>query len=229
MPPTRKDLSPDSPKTTDALRPATRRAIKTPATIAMFVIITAAALSVDLISKHMVFQSLLDDPALQKRLTEINTSLHGSLTSPQALRIFRRPVGLGIQLSLSTNPGVVFGLPMPRWVVAAATLLIVGFIFYYFALSDRRDRYLHLGLALILGGAVGNLYDRLFSAVCVPGFEPIRHQVRDFIDCSEFYIHYPWVFNVADAWLVVGVAILMVHWWFMAAAEKKRHAATTTR
>ena len=66
---------------------------------------------------------------------------------------------------------------------------------------------MHAALAFILAGALGNLYDRLFGAVSIPGFEPIRYQVRDFIDCSELY--YRWVFNVADMLLVIGVAMLI--------------------
>jgi lipoprotein signal peptidase len=65
---------------------------------------------------------------------------------------------------------------------------------------------------MILAGALGNLYDRLFSVVQVPapGAEPILRHVRDFIDLSQ--IGYKWVFNIADALLVIGVGILMILW-----------------
>ncbi|MDY6911123.1 MAG: signal peptidase II [Chloroflexota bacterium] len=109
---------------------------------------------------------------------------------------------------------MVFGLPMPRRIVGITTLLAVVLVFYFFATSDRSARTVHVALALILAGAVGNLYDRLFGSVTLPGVAPIRYQVRDFIDCSGLY--YPWVFNVADALLVVGVAMLAVYWWLTA-------------
>ena len=71
-------------------------------------------------------------------------------------------------------------------------------------------------MALILAGALGNLYDRLLSRVALPGFPPIEREVRDFIDCSRiplpFGFRYKWIFNVADVWLVLGVIVLMLYW-----------------
>jgi len=145
---------------------------------------------------------------------------HAESASRKLLHFFRRDFAPGVRLSLSTNPGVVFGLGVPRWIVNLATggaiLLVAGM----FAWSDRRARAMHLGLALILAGAAGNLYDRVFSVVQLPhaGLEPIRRHVRDFIDCSQ--LHYPWVFNVADAWLVVGVGLLMLQWILQALRER---------
>jgi signal peptidase II len=102
---------------------------------------------------------------------------------------------------------------MYRGLVAAATIATILLVMYFFLTSPAKAWAVHLALAMILGGALGNLYDRLWGSVTVPGYEPIRYQVRDFIDCSS--LHYPWVFNVADAWLVLGVAILLFAWWRM--------------
>ncbi len=191
-----------------AARPATRLAARSTLAVAGFVILTALATAADLASKHLVFQSLLSDPALRARPTAF-----GDHTAKQALRRFQRPVWAGVKFTLSVNPGVAFGMPMPRWLVAAATVTIVALVLYFFATTAAKARSVHVGLALILGGALGNFYDRLLAKVSVEGFEPIRYQVRDFIDCSA--LHYPWVFNLADAWLVIGVAILMLHWLFV--------------
>jgi signal peptidase II len=76
---------------------------------------------------------------------------------------------------------------------------------------------MHVSLALILGGAAGNLYDRLFSAVRLPGLEPIRGHVRDFIDCRD--LAYPYIFNVADALLVAGAAMILLHWLWSSCRE----------
>jgi len=207
MPASEKASSPDrSPPGSPAGRPA----IGSPFAVASFVILTAAALAGDLLSKHLVFDSLLNDPQLQARLAHVLEAHGADLTAREALRFFNRPVAPGVRMSLSTNPGVVFGLPMQRALVAVATAAIVAVVCYFFAVSGVRLHGVHAALALILAGALGNLYDRLFAEVRMPGFEPIRHQVRDFIDCSG--LHYPWVFNVADVWLVVGVAVLAVHW-----------------
>ena len=90
----------------------------------------------------------------------------------------------------------------------------------------------HVALAMILGGALGNLYDRLFSRVEIPGTTAtITRQVRDFIDLSEvrlkLFSHdlsYPWIFNLADVLLVAGVALLIVCWWVHRKDDRKTPA-----
>ena len=115
-----------------------------------------------------------------------------------------------MSFTLSTSPGVVFGLPMPRWMVALVSVSSVVVVTVFFGASSAKVRAVHVGLAMILAGAVGNLYDRLLGQVALPSVEPIRYQVRDFIDCSR--LHYPYIFNVADVLLVVGVGFLAIHW-----------------
>jgi signal peptidase II len=136
----------------------------------------------------------------------------------------------GVQFTLSTNAGVVFGLPMPRWTVAVATVLTILLVCFFFATSERSGWIAHVALAFILSGALGNLYDRLFSEVVIaPGVPPIVHEVRDFVDCSQihcFGLNWPWVFNVADMLLVVGVVGLLLQW---AVTRKKPAAAAAAR
>ena len=158
---------------------------------------------------------MLSDPASQARLAE-SKAYNPQMTAREALVFFRKDILPGVQFTLSTNKGVAFGLPIPRLLVACITVAAVGFIGYYFATSPARARSAHAALALVLAGAVGNLYDRLFSVVTVPGFEPIKYHVRDFVDCSE--LHYPWIFNIADAYLVAGVAVIVLH---MISAQRK--------
>lgn len=64
------------------------------------------------------------------------------------------------------------------------------------------------GVGLIVGGAVGNLVDRLRYG-----------HVVDFLDFSGLY--FPWVFNVADAAINVGIALLVIDWWRTEQAAKK--------
>jgi signal peptidase II len=117
-----------------------------------------------------------------------------------------------MDFTLSTNPGVVFGWSMARPVVNVATVLIMGLVLVFFGTSDRKAWLVHLAMGLILAGAMGNLYDRLFSDVSfgVANITQIRNEVRDFIDCSQ--IGYKWVFNVADALLVMGVLAMAIYW-----------------
>lgn len=109
-----------------------------------------------------------------------------------------------VQLTHVTNRGALFGmlhdLPDP-WRSAIFTLvpllaivLIVGFQ----ARTPAGARLAHAGLALILGGAAGNLADRLRFG-----------QVTDFVDVFVGAHHWP-AFNVADSSICVGVALLVL-------------------
>ncbi len=184
--------------------------------MAFFVIVAALGLAGDLVSKHYAFKNLLSTPQAEKRIDEICRSIvnDSRATSARILRVadISRSLAGPVQITLSVNPGVVFGLPMPLWGVAVVTCLAVVLLGAYFAFSHRRDRLAHLALALIMGGAAGNLYDRMLAKVVLPAknLEPITHHVRDFIDCRK--LHYPWIFNVADMLLVAGVVGLAVCW-----------------
>jgi len=202
-------------------------AIRSTAAVALFITLTVTGLAADLISKHVVFDALLTDPALVARAEARRTVAEladSPLTTRQVLHGFQRPLCCGIQLTLSTNPGVVFGWAMPPWAVLAATALTVGLVGWFFATSDRRAWSIHLAMAFILAGALGNLYDRLCSSVSPLGMEPITRNVRDFIDCSAW--GYPWVYNVADILLVVGVGLIALNWLLAALRERKTRKAS---
>jgi len=148
----------------------------------IFAVVTAAGLAADLVSKALVFDWL-------------------SRTAPETG--WRWIIPGVLRFNRMTNTGVVFGFDrIPDAMVIGLTILAVGVVVYFFAVSPRRARWMHAALAMILAGALGNLFDRLTVG-----------KVRDFIDfgpCRVGPLHYPWVFNVADVLLVVGVAILMV-------------------
>ncbi len=154
----------------------------------------------------------MSDPSLPARLESLRTHPGPPQPPERTLAEMRlsRQVVPGVRFTLSMNPGVVFGMPMPRPLVTAATIVTVAVVTVFFAASPARARWTHAALALIAAGALGNLYDRLFAQVVLPGVEPICHQVRDFIDCSQ--IGYKWIFNLADAYLVIGAAMLILHW-----------------
>ncbi len=102
------------------------------------------------------------------------------------------------------NPGASFslfralgeGAPL---LIIIATGAIIGFIGYYtFRRSAGYERW---SLALILGGAIGNLIDRIrFGAVV------------DFLDFHIGAIHWP-AFNVADIFICVGVGLYILNWY----------------
>lgn len=104
------------------------------------------------------------------------------------------------------NPGASFSLgrtlgEMAPPLIIIATGAIIGFIGYYaFRRATAKER---LSLALILGGAIGNLIDRIrFGAVV------------DFLDFHIGSIHWP-AFNVADICICLGVGLYILNWFIV--------------
>jgi signal peptidase II len=91
------------------------------------------------------------------------------------------------------NSGIAFGFFSSRTtVVIAVTALAVGWMLWFFARSARRHPVLPVALGLVLGGSVANLVDRVRLG-----------RVTDFLDLEAWP-----AFNLADTFIVVGVAIL---------------------
>ncbi|MFC7532724.1 signal peptidase II [Actinoplanes sp. GCM10030250] len=115
-----------------------------------------------------------------------------------------RILGGLIHLSLLRNSGAAFSFGSSyTWVFPLITLVVVGWIGW----MATRLRSLPWGLALglVLGGALGNLIDRLFRA---PGF--LHGHVVDMISVFGPYGEYFAVFNVADSCLSVGVVLAVL-------------------
>ncbi|MBS3734025.1 MAG: signal peptidase II [Phycisphaerae bacterium] len=207
------DASPtDEPaRRSDASEPA-RRHVRP---WAIFLALTAAGTAADLWTKHHLFEALLSRPDSADRIKRVHAAFHaqGTAAAPQDVLHaagVERPLFAGIRLTLQTNPGVVFGLRLPGAVVAVATTAAVALVGWFFLTSPAWAWELHAAMGCILGGALGNAYDRLWATVTLPGGAGvIRHQVRDFVNCAAW--GYPWVFNIADALLVIGVVLLVAH------------------
>jgi len=155
----------------------------------LFLAAAAAGAAADLATKHVAFARLMD-------------------RSDQSVTVIPDILAL----RLSTNPGVVGGLMGGQSVlILLANLAAVVAVVALFALSSRRFRALQVALGMILGGAVGNMYDRLLVRIDIPGrHEPLTGVVRDFIDLHAGPYHWP-TFNVADILLVVGVGLFILH------------------
>lgn len=85
-----------------------------------------------------------------------------------------------------------------RWFFSAVAVLAVGLVFGWLRRLEAHQKRLALGLSLILGGAIGNLIDRLRFGYVV-----------DFIDAYYQSWHWP-VFNVADSAITVGVVLVLL-------------------
>ena len=113
----------------------------------------------------------------------------------------RIPLASFLDLVLVYNRGVSFGMfgaapHWMRWVLTGLALAVAAGLGAW--LMRTQDRMLAVGLGLVIGGAIGNVIDRLrFGAVV------------DFLDFHVAGWHWP-AFNVADSAITVGVALLLL-------------------
>jgi len=104
------------------------------------------------------------------------------------------------------NTGAAFGtFKDASMVLTVLAFVVIGAILFYYPQVEKDDWLLRLALSLQLGGALGNLVDRL----------TIGH-VTDFISVGNFP-----VFNVADASITIGAVLLFLDVWLRERAEKK--------
>src|SRR5215470_9071763 len=102
------------------------------------------------------------------------------------------------------NTGVAFGIfssissPAKSVLLSVFTACAAVVVVTYSVRSPARNRLLQIALSLILGGALGNLYDRLSYGYVV-----------DFLEFYAGSYHWP-SFNVADSAISVGVALLAI-------------------
>ena len=111
----------------------------------------------------------------------------------------------GLNLTLTYNPGAAFSFlsdagGWQRWLFSGIAFAASIAIVVWLHRLPKEDRFTACSLALVLGGAVGNLWDRL---------APSRGMVVDFIDVYAGKWHWP-AFNVADSAIVLGVIIMLI-------------------
>lgn len=109
-----------------------------------------------------------------------------------------------LNLMQTHNPGVAFSMfadahsPVVRFFLVFFSLAVIVFLFWLLAAERAGGRLGQIGMALILGGAVGNVLDRL-----------TQKGVTDFIDLHIGPYHWP-TFNVADSAIVVGALLVLM-------------------
>ena len=109
-------------------------------------------------------------------------------------------LGSAVRFTLVHNPGAAFGLNLgaqSRWIFTALTVVALVILGRLYRATVRGDRPRVLALALVCGGAIGNLVDRLRSGL----------GVVDFIDVGIGDVRWP-TFNVADMAVSIGAILL---------------------
>ena len=182
---------------------AGKRASRSFCAVRQFVLTAIVILAADLAIKYYVFRDIMGRAVRPADLVAFDE--HAYEPAPLVPNI--------LSLKLTINHGAVFGMGQGgRWVFILVSAFAVGAIIVVFARSAARARWLNFALALVLGGALGNLYDRLV-------FGAVRDMFWLFPDVKlPFGLHwpggndevYPWIFNLADASLLIGIVVLFI-------------------
>lgn len=111
-------------------------------------------------------------------------------------------IGSWVRLDLTHNPGIAFGVTLPSTLQIA--LIAAAFVAVWFMARNAKRTIEHVAYGLILGGALANIADRLPDGL-----------VTDFVAVQGFS-----VFNLADTWITVGAALLLLDAFFSQRAAK---------
>lgn len=129
-------------------------------------------------------------------------------------------IGTFLRITFVENPGMAFGFEVgviQKLFLSLFTLVAAIAIFYYLYKSKNGSLALRIGLALILGGALGNLMDRAFYGLFYDYAPLFYGKVVDFIqvefwDFTLFgHTYETWpIFNIADSAVSVGVVVILL-------------------
>jgi signal peptidase II len=131
-----------------------------------------------------------------------------------------RVIGNFFKITYIENPGMAFGFnpgsDFKLWISIFSLIASIGLLVYLYIVRTNTLS-LRIALAMILGGAVGNLIDRAFYGI-IYKYSPVFYgKVVDFLDFDFFnfaifgrnYERWP-IFNIADAAVTIGVMILLL-------------------
>jgi len=140
-------------------------------------------------------------------------------------------IGDFFKITFTENPGIAFGFDpgsdFKLFISVFSLIASIGLLIYLFTVRNK-SMSLKIAIALILGGAVGNVIDRMFYGLIydyAPLFfgKVVDFFDFDFINFSIFgrnYDRWP-IFNIADAAVSVGVLILLIFYKHHEAEDKK--------
>ena len=181
----------------------------------LFGCVTLAGCAADLVSKQLIFDEY-----------------YGMALAPDEAHWWLVQDVLGIQTS--TNQGALFGLGQGNSLLFATLSIgaLIGIVIWLFIAKAARDWWITLTLAVICGGIIGNLYDRLglWHGPDPAPFE--KNAVRDWIHFRIEGLPFfdPWPnFNIADSLLVCGALSLFVHMRWIAPMQDKKKVSESTQ
>jgi signal peptidase II len=123
-----------------------------------------------------------------------------------------------VRFTLGYNTGIAFGMSFggsSRWPLIIVTLLTMGLIFWLFRAVEARHKLQIVAFGLIMGGAAGNMLDRIFGS----------QGVVDFIDVGIGTTRF-WTFNIADSGITIGAVLLILSSFFERDDQKRPKQST---
>ena len=102
-------------------------------------------------------------------------------------------------ITYTKNTGAAWSILSDQTVLLLIITVISLFIINKYMNKEKLNKYENYIYGMIIGGIVGNLYDRIFN-----------HGVIDFFDFRIFGYHYP-IFNLADTFIVTGIIFLIIY------------------
>lgn len=169
----------------------------------------------DLVTKSLAFARVTDFPVHIERSQVLAEDNLGNLIPYHEPVIVIPKV---LEFTLVLNPGAVFGIGAgQRWFFIIFTLVaMIVSVILFAKWTKARDWTAHAGFGLIIAGGLGNLYDRLLFG-CVRDFiHPLPGMKLPFNltwpngGSDEVW---PYVSNVADLYLLIGIGLLLVFTW----------------
>lgn len=127
-------------------------------------------------------------------------------------------IGNYVRITYCENPGIAFGIQVGQFIHIITLLSILFTAFIIFHLYSLRDNSImhKTGIALILGGALGNVLDRVLMVLLPSQYSG----VVDFIDIGISDSLRWYIFNVADASITIGIIIYILYSFYVEKAAK---------
>ncbi len=164
------------------------------------------------------FFIVLADQATKLAVKGFSTPFLGIHVQGMGLGASKPILGDFLKLTYIENPGMAFGIDLGGKLFFSIFSIVASIGILYYLHRAKGERLAHrFALAMILGGAVGNLIDRVFYGLIFDEAQLFYGRVVDFIDVDFFdlsifgYHLTRWpVFNIADASVTVGVLLLIL-------------------
>ncbi len=198
--------------------------LRSPAALARFFLTVLIGLGLDLWTKHIAFEKLAagvirySDPEFNRSRWAVHTrpdllETHGYVAVPHWLHF-----------NVTVNEGAVFGIGQGKQMAfVLISIAAILFLTYLFATSGKHRLY-QVVLGMLLAGVLGNMYDRVKYGYVRDMIYALPGWHWPWTDREVF----PWIFNVADVLLCVGVGLIFLHSLFQGRSAKPGAAGGTT-